>query len=255
MTEASPPPPGETIRRLMREVARVGLGTLEAAGGAPYVSLAMVAVDAAAAPLLLLSDLADHTRNLKADPRVSLLFDGTAGLATPLAGARATVQGRVEAATGAADRERYVARHPDAEQYLAFRDFNLYRVAVERAHLVAGFGRIHWVAADAVLLPAAEVAALAARERDIVAHMNEDHADAVQLYAQRLLGRAGAGWRLTGVDVEGADLRRGGETARLWFDRRVADAEQCRGELVRLVKRARATAAGQEHAQNGGDAR
>jgi hypothetical protein len=240
MSEAIPPPPGEAIRRLLREVPRVGLGTLEAGSGQPYVSLAMVAVDPTAVPLLLLSDLADHTRNLKADPRVSLLFDGTLGMATPLAGARATVQGRAVVTTAEGDRARYVARHPDAGQYLGFRDFNLYRIEVERAHLVAGFGRIHWVDAGQILLPAAATSALAARERDVVEHMNEDHADAVQLYAERLLGRSGGGWRMTGVDVEGADLRRHGETARLWFDKRVEDAEGCRVELVRLVKRARA---------------
>jgi putative heme iron utilization protein len=253
MTEGAPPPPGETIRRLMREVPRVGLGTLEAGSGAPYVSLAMVATDPTAAPLLLLSDLADHTRNLKADARVSLLFDGTLGLATPLAGARATVQGRAVLSSRAEDRARYVARHPDAAQYLSFRDFNLYRVEAERAHLVAGFGRIHWVDAADVLLPAEAVAALAMREHDIVEHMNTDHADAVQLYAERLLGREGGGWRMAGVDVEGADLRRGGETARLWFDKVVSDAETCRVELVRLVKRARAIARGEDMA-SGGDA-
>lgn len=231
--------PGTTIRRLMREATRVGLGTLEAEGGGPYVSLAMVATDPCAAPLLLLSDLADHTRNLKADRRVSLLFDGTAGLGTPLAGARATVQGRIEPSPAAADRARYLARHADAEMYLGFRDFNLYRVEVLRAHLVAGFGRIHWVPAAEVLLAPATTAALAAREAEIVAHMNTDHADAVQLCARRLLGRDGGGWRLTGVDIEGADLAAEGGTARLPFEAPVADAEGCRAELVRLVKQAR----------------
>jgi putative heme iron utilization protein len=231
--------PGQTIRRVMREVPRVALGTLDGTG-APYVSLAMAAVDHAARPLLLLSDLADHTRNLRADPRASLLFDGTAGLDTPLAGARATIQGRIAAAEEERDRRRYVARHPDAAQYAGFRDFNLYRLEVERAHLVAGFGRIHWVAAEKILI--APEPALADREAEVVAHMNEDHADALQLYAERLLGRRGGGWVMTGVDPEGADLRRGGETARLWFDRPVRDAEGCRAELVRLVKRARAMA-------------
>ena len=147
--------PGKVIRRLMREAPRVALGTLEADGKAPYVSLAMVAVDHTARPLLLLSNLADHTRNLKADPRASLLFDGTLGLAMPLAGARASVQGTLAVSTTEADRERYVRRHPDAEQYLSFGDFNLYRMEVERAHLVAGFGCIHWVPAGELLFAAA----------------------------------------------------------------------------------------------------
>lgn len=229
--------PARTIRRLMREQPRVSLGTLEASGGAPYVSLAMVALDHAGRPLLLLSDLADHTRNLKADPRVSLLFDDTAGLESPLAGARASVQGRIGISKDESDRRRYVARHPDAALYAGFADFNLYRVEVERAHLVAGFGRISWVDAGAILSEPSP--ALMEREADIVSHMNDDHADAIQLYAQRLLGRRGDGWRMTGVDAEGADFRRVGETARLWFDNPVRDAESCRVELVRLVKRAR----------------
>lgn len=235
--------PGTTIRRLLREAARAGLGTLEVEGGGPYVSLVMLATDPAGAPLLLLSDLADHTRNLKADPRVSLLVDGTLGMSTPLAGARATVQGRAQRSDRPEHRARYVARHADGEMYLGFKDFNLYHVTVERAHLVAGFGRIHWVPAEQVLLAPEATARLAEGEGEIVAHMNDDHRDAVQLYAQRLLGKTGGDWRMSGVDAEGADLVRAGETARLWFAQTVADAEGCRAELVRLVREARQVAA------------
>ena len=232
---------GTGIRRLMRRCLRVGLGTAEA-DGFPYVSLAMVALEHDAAPLLYLSDLADHTRNLKGDARVSLLFDGTLDSAVPLAGERATVQGRIEVATDPRLLARYVARHPDAAAYAGFRDFNLYRVTVERAHLVAGFGRIHWVAGSDVVLDAAATGDLAQREASIVMHMNDDHADAVQLYAGALLGRAGGDWRLTGLDPDGCELRRGSEWARLGFDSMVHDAEAARAELVRLVKHARARA-------------
>ncbi len=246
MQEATRPGPIEdpahTIRRLLRSQPRAALGTLLVGTGEPYVSLAMVAVDHDACPILLLSDLADHTRNIRADPRVSLLFDGTAGLAVPLAGERATVQGRVVCVDG--DRRlaaRYVAHHPDAEMYLGFKDFHLFKMTIERAHLVAGFGRIHWVEGERVRFDASGAAALAEAEAEIVAHMNEDHADAVQLYAERLLGLSGGGWKLVGVDPEGADLWREGVMARLPFEKPVHDAESCRVELVRLVKRARAT--------------
>lgn len=229
---------GTGIRKLMRRCQRVGLGTAER-DGAPYVSLAMVALDHDATPLLYLSDLADHTKNLKGDARVSLLFDGTLEAAVPLAGERATLQGRIEVTTDERLLARYVARHPDAAAYAGFRDFNLYRVSVERAHLVAGFGRIHWVDGSQVLLEASATGDLAAREAGIVGHMNEDHADAVQLYAEALLGRAGGDWRMTGLDPDGCDLRRGTETARLGFDTMVHDAEAARVELVRLVRHAR----------------
>lgn len=231
---------GSLIRGLLRSQPRAALGTLEAEGGGPYVSLVMVATGHDASPLLLLSDLADHTRNLKADPRASLLVDGTQGRAVPLAGERATIQGRIERATDQRLLVRYLARHPDAAAYAGFSDFGLHRLVIERAHLVAGFGRIHWVPAQEVRLETRDAEALAEAEQDILQHMNEDHADAVQLYATRLLGRHGTGWRITGIDPEGADLRRDGEVARLAFDKPVRDAETARVELVRLVKRARA---------------
>jgi heme iron utilization protein len=226
------------VRQLLRSVDRAALGTADGAG-APYVSLVMLAVDHHAAPLLLLSDLADHTKNFTRDPRVSLLVDGTVGMASPLAGARATLMGRIEPATGPHDLARYISRHPDAAGFAGFTDFNLYTVRLERAHLVQGFGQIYWIDAADVLFAAAADLPLDAREAEVVAHMNEDHADAVQLYATGLLSRAAGAWRLTGVDPEGADLRAGEARARLWFDQPVRDAEGARVELVRLVERAR----------------
>jgi heme iron utilization protein len=101
------------------------------------------------------------------------------------------------------------------------------------------------VEGGAVRLDTAGTRALAEAEPRVVAHMNEDHADAVALYAERLLGRAGGGgWRMTGIDPEGIDLRRGAEVARLPFDAPVRDAGAARAELVRLVGRARERAEG-----------
>jgi len=222
----------------MRAHDTAALATRLPDGDWPYASLVLVAAAPDATPLLLISTLAEHTRNIAADPRVSLLFDGTQGLDSRLTGARATVLGRAERTADAGLQARFLARHPDAAMYAGFRDFAFYRVAVERVHLVAGFGRIHWVHASEVLLAPPD-AALAQAEADIVAHMNADHADAVQLYAGVLLGLDGEGWRMTGCDAEGCDLRLEGRVARLDFDKRVADAEQARVELVRLVRRAR----------------
>lgn len=231
--------PAATVRRLMRAADTAALGVLHPDGGRPYVSLVLVACDHDASPLLLISALAEHTRAIRADARVSLLFDGTSGLDSRLTGARATVLGTcaVDDATGA--RERFLARHPDAAAYAGFADFALHRVAVERAHLVAGFGRIHRVEGAEVLRPLPAGATLAEREADIVRHMNEDHADAVALYARVLLGLDGDGWRMTGCDAEGVDLRLGGRVGRLDFGRTVADAEAARRELVGLVRQAR----------------
>jgi len=227
-----------TVRRTVRSVPRAALGTLlRETGGAPYVSLVNVATDHDGAPLLLLSELADHSRNLAADDRASLLFDGTGEREDPLAGERATLQGRLRRSDEPRHRSRYLARHAAATSYVDFKDFHFYRMAVERAHLVAGFGRIHWLEAAAVLVEPAP--ALIAQEGDIARHMNEDHRDALDAYAQGLLGLGGTGWRMTGLDPEGADLRRGPRTARLTFGQRVANAEGARAELVRLARLAR----------------
>jgi hypothetical protein len=232
--------PALAARRLLRSLDRAALATslAPASGGGPYASLVLAATAPDGAPLLLLSDLAQHTMNMAAEPRVALLFDGTAGLAEPLTGARATVLGRAERSADERLRARFLARHPGAALYAGFGDFHLYRVAVERAHLVAGFGRIDWIAAAELLPPG--LAALAESEDDIVRHMNEDHEAAVALYARVLLGRQGEGWRLTGIDAEGIDLRRDGEVARLDFAAPVGDAQAARAALVRLAQEARA---------------
>ena len=229
--------PAQQSRALARACRTASLATVMADGsGQPYSSLVLVAFDHDAAPLLLISRLADHTRNILRDPRVALLCDGTAGLAEPLTGPRVSLLGMAEKTDDPRHRARYLARHPTAEMYAGFADFAFYRIQVERAHIVAGFGKIHWL--DDYIYDG-DWQALADAEADILAHMNADHTDAVQLYATKLLGLSGDGWSLCGIDAEGCDLLREGVTARLGFDRPIATAEEARAELVRLVKQAR----------------
>ncbi len=213
--------------------------------GAAYASLVQVAFGHDGAPILLISTLADHTKNLLADARCSLLFDGTGAYGETLTGPRVSVQGRAQkldtsTPDGAALAARYLARFPNAATYAGFGDFSFWRVAPVRAHLVAGFGRIKWFERFALEETFAG-AALMAGEAEIVAHMNADHADAIELYATKLSGADPGGWTMTGVDPEGFDLRRqaAGQSLRLAFDTIVHDPESARVELVRLVKRAR----------------
>jgi hypothetical protein len=117
------------------------------AAGHPYVSLVLLAWEPPFRPLLLLSDLADHTKNLAADPAASLLIDGTAAFKEPLAGPRVTLLGRVERHGDQGAKHAFLERHPSASLYAGFRDFALYAMTVERMHLVAGFGRIAWLPA------------------------------------------------------------------------------------------------------------
>ncbi len=231
---------GAVARRLVRGRDHAALATTLAAR--PYVSLVASACDIDASPILLLSDLAQHTRNLVADPLVSLLFEDTGDYPDPLAGPRLTLLGRAERCDERRAGARFAARHPASAAYAGFADFHLYRIAVERGHLVAGFGRISWIEAEHLRF-AADASALAAAEAEIVAHMNADHADAVALYAERLLGRRGGDWRMTGIDPEGLDLRRpmeaGGATARLDFAEPVLTPDAARRALVALAQQAR----------------
>jgi putative heme iron utilization protein len=202
-----------------------------------------VACDIDAGPLLLLSDLAQHTRNLAVDPRVSLLFEATSGYADPLAGPRLTLLGRAERCADKQCAARFTARHPASAVYAGFGDFHLYRVAIERGHLVAGFGRIAWIDGERLTF-AADASALAAAEPEIIAHINADHGDALQLYARRLLGRTGEGWSMTGIDPEGLDMRRtsdasGSDTARLDLTEPVLTPAAAQRMLVLLAEQAR----------------
>jgi putative heme iron utilization protein len=234
------PDPFRDVRELVRKCDRAALATaLPGDGGAwPYASLVLVAVDHDLSPILLLSDLAEHTKAIAADPRASLLFDGTGGLAQPLTGPRVTLLGRAAKTDDERLKQRFLRHHPDAALYAGFRDFNVYKVSLERTHLVGGFGKIHWIE-PAELLAVPPLPELAASEEGIVAHMNDDHADAVQLYADKLLGLAGEGWTMTGIDREGLDLRLNGGVARLAFDQPLRAAAEARQTLVALVQRAR----------------
>lgn len=237
--------PAVEARLLARAAGRAVLATQLAgaqhgeAPGWPYASLVLLALESDATPLLLLSDLAEHSRNIAADPRVALLVDGTMRHRGPLAGPRATLLGRAEPTGDATARIRYLARHPEAALYAGFADFKLYRVSLTRAHLVAGFGRIHWIEAADLLAPAPR---LAADEAAILDHMNQDHADAIDRVAAHFCGVGGEGWRMSGIDPDGCDLRRDAETVRLAFPTPIADAKQARDVLGTLARTARAGA-------------
>ena len=218
--------PGTVARRLLRAADRATLATSLAgrepvgAESWPYASLVLLACDHDAAPLLLMSDLAEHSKNIAADPRTALLIDGTAGRVDPLTGPRVTVLGTVEKTEDARLKTRFVARHPSAALYADFADFHLYRMTVARAHFVAGFGRIHWIeAADFGF--AAGGAPLADTEESVIQQLGRQ-ADRL---AQLATGRRAEGWRLTGVDPEGLDLRREGAIARIEFPTPVATAD------------------------------
>lgn len=230
-------------RELARASAVSSLATLDPNAGPPHASFVTVALDRDLSPILLLSRLAQHRRNLSANPAAALLMTGegrgVAAPSDPLAGDRVTVRGTVALSDDPADRIRFLARHPAAVEYAEFGDFDFFRMAVGAVHLVGGFGRIHSFDGAAWPPGLAEAHPLLDAESDIVAHMNDDHADAVAAYAVALLGRPDGLWRMTGIDPWGIDLRNGGEIARLAFDTPVLTPDGARKALVSLVRQAR----------------
>lgn len=134
--------PAEAARGLIAGATKGALGTLRVGDKNPYVSMVLVATDEAGAPLMLLSALAVHTKNLQTDPRASLLIDATDGLGDPVTGARISLTGTVSKTTDSAARGRFLARHPAAAGYADFADFAFYRFEPDGGHLIEGFGRI-----------------------------------------------------------------------------------------------------------------
>jgi putative heme iron utilization protein len=199
-----------------------------------------LATDSAGAPIFLISNLARHTANLAKDNRASILVDETGALADPLQGARLTVHGLAEPESDAKVRNRFLLRHPEAEFYAAFPDFGFWRLKVEGAHYIGGFGRIFDLDRNDLLISTEGAEALLAAEPGIIEHMNADHADALELYATALGDGEPGPWRMTGVDPEGFDIICGVNARRVLFAQPLATAGEARAELVRLATEARA---------------
>ena len=229
-------------RSLLRRSRRGALATLMAGSGDPYCSLVNVASHADGSPILLISRLAVHTRNILGDSRVSLMLDERAG-GDPLEGSRIMLGGRAEEAA-ASDleilRRRYLSAHPSSEVFVNFKDFLFFRLRPSGMHLVAGFGRIMDLTPGQFMTDISDAGALLEAEPGAIDHMNADHRQAMNLYATRLLGAEPADWRCTGCDPDGIDLQAGTATLRLDFPERVTGPAELRKMLVRLANEARA---------------
>ena len=229
-------------RSLLRRSRRGALATLMAGSGDPYCSLVNVASYPDGSPILLISRLAVHTRNILGDSRVSLMLDERAG-GDALEGSRIMLGGRAEEAAASELQilyRRYLSAHPSAEVFVNFKDFSFFRIRPSGVHLVAGFGRIVDLTPGQFMTDISDAGALLEAEPGAIDHMNADHREAMNLYATRLLGAEAADWRCTGCDPDGIDLQAGTTTLRLDFPERVAGPAELRKMLVRLANEARA---------------
>lgn len=232
------------IREALGLIRGANAATLaSSAEGQPFASLVTPATAPDLSPLLWLSTLSAHTRQLAAEPRCALLFTGAAAGPNPQTAPRVTVTGlaeRVPEAEVPALKARWLARHPYAALYADFADFSLWRVRIGGALHVGGFARAERIKASALAPDPEAVAAILAAEAGIIEHMNADHADAVAAIAQGLLGGAAGDWRMVAVDVDGCDLSDGNQTVRLAFLARLSDSDAVRAALIRATREGRA---------------
>ena len=230
--------PRNAAKKLLREGRSGALATLMLGTGDPYCSLVNVATEADGAPLMLLSKLAIHTKNILADNRISLMLDERKD-GDPLEGARVMLMGTAAEKRSSSARTSYLLRHPAADMFVDFADFLFFRMEIKRVHLVAGFGRIVDLDARDILTDISDAQALLEAEGEAIAHMNADHAEACRLYATKLLGAPDGEWRCVGIDPEGLELQNGRVALRLPFPQRVTAPGPLRQMLKQLADKAR----------------
>jgi hypothetical protein len=252
--EVATPTHAERARTLVEQLTTGALSTLaREPAGHPYGSfvtfalevgaLEVGALEVGARPVLLISELAEHTRNLRGDGRASLMVAESVR-EDPLANGRVTLLGTCEPVEAADDgaRRAYLTRFPTAAYYADYRDFAFWRLSVESARYIGGYGRMSWVSGEE--WAAARPDPLAPHAAAIVEHMNTDHAEAMATLC-RAFSRATEAESvvMTGIDRYGFEMSvataAGRRPVRLAFPAPVATPEEARRSLVALVAEAR----------------
>ena len=226
-------PPSWTARLLLRAARQASLATQS--GGQPFAGLVTPATASDGSLLLLLSDLSEHTRHLRADPRCAVLVAGDPADVNPQTAPRVTVIGEAAIDDSPGPRARFLAVHPYASLYAGFGDFHLWRVRPASAAFVGGFARAFRLSATELAPDPSARAAIEAASADIIEHCNADHADTMAL----LVATAG-GAAMVGVDTDGCDVAADAVVRRVAWSRQAATADDIRRELIRLARAVRA---------------
>ena len=227
-------------RQLVRAGRSAALSTiLSSNDGWPYTSFVTYATDQSCDLIFLFSDISDHTRNIKADPRVSVLVEQASSRKNPQTGQRVTLIGKIKKTKDANHTNRFLSCHPNAEMYAGFSDFNFYHMRAEQIHFIGGFASSFWHKDGEFQIKPKLAQLIKEAEADILAHMNADHADAIDLFANKLLRRKGYGWKMIGIDADGIDLIKNERLARLAFSSPLSNASDARVKLIALVSKAR----------------
>ncbi len=247
LTEVERGPRRSAAEEARTLVADANIGTLATLSddGAPWASLVAYGSLDDGSPVLFVSRLAEHARNLEREPRASLVVAAQSPGKDVLAAGRVTLAGRCERPEGELAQlaqDRYVAAVPSAKAYASFRDFSLWVLRVERVRWVGGYGRMASSTGDAYA--GAEPDPVGAAAAGAIAHLNADHADALLSMAQTLGGHPDStAAQCHAIDRYGLDLfistPRGPAFGRLTFAEPVTEPGGLRGATVELARRAR----------------
>ncbi|HSQ04295.1 MAG TPA: pyridoxamine 5'-phosphate oxidase family protein [Burkholderiales bacterium] len=223
-------------RRHLRSHHHAVLGTLSLAlPGYPFVSIVPYVLDERAWPVVLISRLAEHTRNVAADPRVSLFSHDAKG--DVQAGARVTLMGNARMLERPNPiQERYFRYFPQARSYHDTLDFDFYRIEPVTLRVVAGFARVHWISREAYTVVVDRVAR---DEMSVIDYVNGHHSRDLQRYCTTIVGAPSPDVTLVGIDGEGFDMRAGEQIVRADFGAACSDASQAQQVIVALLTEAR----------------
>ncbi len=228
---------GHAARCYLRARRHGALATIsQKLSGYPFGSVVPYTLDHAARPVMLVSRLAEHTRNIDADRRASLIVYEPA--ADVQAAARLTLVGDAARVDDNLDllRARYCDYFPDAKHLLALGDFSFYRIEPVMLRFVAGFGAMHWISAASYAPPANR---LDEQQSSIIEHMNSDHLHNLRDYCRHFKRRTAAAAMMIGIDCDGFDVRADGDLLRFEFAEPVTDADAARQALINMARAAR----------------
>lgn len=200
--------------------------------GMPFASVCPFITDHQARPVFLISSLAEHTKNLIADPRASLIVHPCAD--NMHAAGRVTLSGKAEnIGRPEALVERYASLLPEAAGYFELGDFNLWRIHIEAIRFIVGFGKIEWVEPKSYAPPENS---LEEWEASILAHMNQDHAASLARYVEQATGKRPDQASMTGIDTDGMDIQTPEARLRIDFPHAITDGESARKLLIELAR-------------------
>ncbi len=221
-----------------------------------YSTFTLAAFDYDLSPILLLSDLSEHTKNIKEKNSASLMlceerklykffpkFDNKfSSYEDPMSRPRVTLIGKLKKTINLNDRKRFISRHPASNLYANFKDMNFYKMDIKSAHLIGGFAQVKWFTRNEILCK--NISNFQDSEENIINHMNSSHKTSIKMYINYLMkneissAQRKGDWNITGIDPDGFDLRKKQITARYFFEKEISNAKKLRGVFVNLHKKA-----------------